>query len=96
MPSWDGLSGTQQLSSSYTVCNTQPDAVAHVHVPPANVPVPPALQYLDEWGYLLVGLAAALPCFLLPLVLPNEVNRGAGSREHLLQTTGVVNRGAGS
>lgn len=26
---------------------------------------------LDEWGYLAVGLAAALPCFLLPLlVLP--------------------------
>jgi hypothetical protein len=24
---------------------------------------------LDEWGYLAVGLAAALPCFLLPLLV---------------------------
>lgn len=35
--------------------------------------LPTHRQYLDEWGYMLVGLAAALPCFLLPLVLPNKV-----------------------
>ncbi len=32
-------------------------------------------QHLNELGYLLVGLAAALPCFILPLVLPNKVGR---------------------
>lgn len=31
------------------------------------------MQHLDEWGYLLVGLAAALPCFAVPLLLPNKV-----------------------
>lgn len=33
-------------------------------------------QLCDEWGYLLVGLAAALPCWLLPLVLPNKADEG--------------------
>ncbi|GBF93808.1 cycloeucalenol cycloisomerase [Raphidocelis subcapitata] len=33
-------------------------------------------EYLDEWGYLLVGLAAALPCFLLPPLLPNKADAG--------------------
>lgn len=31
------------------------------------------LQYCDEWGYLMVGLAASVPCWVLPLVLPNKV-----------------------
>lgn len=34
-----------------------------------------ASQYLDELGYLLVGLAAAVPCLVLPLALPNKVGR---------------------
>jgi hypothetical protein len=35
------------------------------------------LQHLDEWGYLLVGLAAAVPCVLLPLLLPPCKVRGS-------------------
>eukprot|EP00775_Hariotina_reticulata_P005208 gene5208-5446_t len=31
-------------------------------------------ELCDEWGYLLVGLAAALPCFLLPPLLPNKAD----------------------
>lgn len=31
------------------------------------------LQYCDEWGYLAIGLAACVPCWVLPLVLPNKV-----------------------
>lgn len=27
-------------------------------------------QHCNEWGYLAVGLAVALPCFLVPAVLP--------------------------
>lgn len=31
------------------------------------------LQYCDEWGYLAIGLTAALPCVLLPpLLQPKE------------------------
>eukprot|EP00879_Flechtneria_rotunda_P033226 GHRR01036776.1.p1 GENE.GHRR01036776.1~~GHRR01036776.1.p1 ORF type:complete len:245 (+),score=51.51 GHRR01036776.1:384-1118(+) len=33
-------------------------------------------EHLDENGYLLVGLAAAVPCFLLPLLLPNKADEG--------------------
>lgn len=33
-------------------------------------------QLCDEWGYLLIGLAAAVPCWLLPLVLPNKADEG--------------------
>jgi hypothetical protein len=28
---------------------------------------------LNAWGYLMVGLAAALPCVAVPLLLPNKV-----------------------
>jgi hypothetical protein len=37
---------------------------------------PPCVQHLDEWGYLMVGLAAALPCVAVPLLLPNKVCAG--------------------
>jgi hypothetical protein len=36
-----------------------------------------SLQYLDAWGYLLVGLAAALPCVAVPLLLQNKVRAPA-------------------
>jgi hypothetical protein len=32
------------------------------------------VQYCDEWGYLMIGLAACVPCWVLPLVLPNKVH----------------------
>lgn len=39
--------------------------------------VPLALyEHLDEWGYLLVGLAAALPCAVVPLLVPGAADRG--------------------
>ncbi|KAF8063107.1 CPI1 [Scenedesmus sp. PABB004] len=31
---------------------------------------------LDEWGYLLVGLAAAVPCVAVPPLLPNKADAG--------------------
>lgn len=34
-------------------------------------------EHLDSWGYMLVGLAAALPCVVVPLLLPPcEADRG--------------------
>ncbi|KAI8471701.1 MAG: hypothetical protein J3K34DRAFT_416495 [Monoraphidium minutum] len=33
-------------------------------------------EYLDEWGYMVVGLAAALPCVLVPPFLPNKADEG--------------------
>ena len=45
-----------------------------------NPPPSPGCQYLDEWGYMVVGLAAALPCFLLPPLLPNKVGGDANGR----------------
>lgn len=35
------------------------------------------LQHCYEWGYTLVGLAAALPCILLPLMLECKVRADA-------------------
>jgi cycloeucalenol cycloisomerase len=32
-------------------------------------------QGLDEWGYMAVGLCAALPCVLLPPLLEGKVER---------------------
>jgi hypothetical protein len=37
------------------------------------------LQHLNAWGYLMVGLAAALPCVVVPLLLPNKVRARAAS-----------------
>jgi hypothetical protein len=39
-------------------------------------PTPCALQYCDEWGYLTIGLCTALPCFLVPPLLPNKADAG--------------------
>lgn len=33
-------------------------------------------EYCDEWGYLTIGLLAALPCVLLPPLLPNAADAG--------------------
>lgn len=33
-------------------------------------------EYCDEWGYLTVGLLAAIPCFALPPFLPNKADKG--------------------
>ncbi|KAF6255411.1 cyclopropyl isomerase-like protein [Scenedesmus sp. NREL 46B-D3] len=33
-------------------------------------------EHLNEWGYLMVGLAAALPCLAVPLLLQNKADEG--------------------
>ncbi len=34
---------------------------------------PACMQYCEEWGYLLIGVAAATPCFVLPMLLQTKV-----------------------
>lgn len=33
-------------------------------------------EHCDEWGYLMIGLAACVPCWVLPLLLPNKADAG--------------------
>lgn len=47
-----------------------------------------AVQYCNEWGYLMIGLAACVPCWVLPLVLPNKVGSSGGSGSWLLGQPG--------
>lgn len=60
-----------------------PTACAILCLSPANTlyprpsfspPLPPA-QRLGKWGYLSLGLIAAPPCFLLPLLLQPKAER---------------------
>ena len=36
-------------------------------------PLHHGMQYCESWGYLLIGIAAASPCFLLPVFLQSKV-----------------------
>jgi hypothetical protein len=44
-------------------------------------------QYCDEWGYLMIGLAACVPCWVLPLLLPNKVCWSCAAAEPAVSPT---------
>jgi cycloeucalenol cycloisomerase len=37
-------------------------------------PLLPRPQYCEEWGYLLIGLSAGLPCLILPMFIQSKAD----------------------
>lgn len=91
MHDWGGRKGAAQwVSSAYSVRVMRPvrrtaataaDGAAEAQLSHMRTSLCP-LQHLGQLGYLLVGVAAAAPCVMLPLVLPQPLQE---ARRPLMQ-----------